>query len=57
MRLFNLIWGEKKIPNIIKNSDLLSNHAGCSSVYISPHVWEKTRESEMTRALLSKDTA
>lgn len=57
MRLFNLIWGEKKIPSIIKNSDLLSNHAGCSSVYISPHVWEKTRESEMTRALLSKDTA
>jgi len=56
MPTFYLVWGEKKISNIIKNCELLSNHPGCLSVYIFPHVWEKTRESEMTRALLSKDT-
>lgn len=57
MPIFNFVWSEKKISKIIKNRDILSNHPGCLSVYIFPHVWKKTRESEMTRALLSKDTA
>lgn len=56
MSIFNLFCGEKMITNI-KDCDLLSNYPGCLSVYIFPHVWEKARESEMARALLSKGTA
>lgn len=54
----HVIWFgmKKKKSNVIKNCDLLSSHPGCLSAYVFPHVWEKTRASEMTRALLSKDS-